>query len=53
MGFVFIMIVSTVAGGIGWWIGNFFGVAVAFVLSMFASVYGVILGQKWNREYFS
>jgi hypothetical protein len=46
------MIVSSVAGGLGWWIGNFFGIAVAIVLSMFTSVLGLALGQKWNREYF-
>lgn len=53
MGFIFTIIVSSVAGGIGWWIGDFFGIAAALLLSSIASVVGLVLGQKWNREYFS
>ncbi|MEM9281338.1 MAG: hypothetical protein AAGA96_05895 [Verrucomicrobiota bacterium] len=53
MGFIFVMIVSSVAGVVGWWIGNFFGIAAALTLSMTASVMGYWYGQKWNRDYFS
>lgn len=53
MGFIFISIVSSVAGLIGWWVGDFFGIGAAFVLSMVASVVGIHYGSKWNREHFS
>ncbi len=53
MGFIFAMIISTVAGGIGWWIGDFFGLAAAMMTSSIASVIGYWYGMKWNREYFS
>lgn len=53
MGFIFITIVSSVAGAIGWWIGKFFGIAVALGLSTVASGFGYYYGWKWNRDYFS
>ncbi|MDF1853126.1 MAG: hypothetical protein P1U85_19975 [Verrucomicrobiales bacterium] len=53
MGFFFIAIISSLAGWIGWWIGDFFGIAVAIFLSMIFSVIGLHYGAKWNREYFS
>lgn len=53
MGFIFATIISTVAGYLGWWIGDFFGFATALVLSTVTSVIGYYYGVKWNREYFS
>lgn len=47
------MVVSSVAGALGWWIGNFFGLAFAISCSLVASFMGVYYGTKWNREYFS
>jgi len=52
MGFFFTMIISSVAGAVGWWVGNLFGIAMAISVSMVASVMGLYYGQKWNREYF-
>ena len=52
MGTLFILIVSTVASGIGWWIGEFWGFAGATALSTVAGIIGYYLGWKWNREYF-
>ena len=52
MGFFFALIVSTIAGAIGWWIGQIFGIAFALVLSSVTSVIGYWYGLKWNREYF-
>jgi len=46
------LIVSTLAGGIGWWIGDFFGLAAAMMTSSITSVIGYWYGAKWNREYF-
>ena len=47
------LIVSTLAGGIGWWIGDFFGIAAAMMLSSLTSVIGYWYGMKWNQEYFN
>ncbi len=52
MGTVFVLIVSSFAGAIGWWIGDFFGLAAAMMSSSIASVVGWWYGMKWNREYF-
>ena len=43
---------SSVAGAIGWWVGEFFGFMPAVVISTVASVFGVYYGQRINREYF-
>ncbi|HQZ28520.1 MAG: hypothetical protein KA250_17540 [Verrucomicrobiales bacterium] len=52
MGFIFATIISTLAGAIGWWLGEFFGFTAALMLSTIASVMGYYYGVKWNREYF-
>ncbi len=52
MGFIFAIIISSVAGAIGWWVGEFFGIAAALILSSVTSIIGYIYGLKWNREYF-
>jgi len=52
MGHLFIMIVSSVIGAVGWWIGGFFGATAAMVLSTIASFVGLYYGWKWNRDLF-
>lgn len=52
MGFFFVLIISSLAGGFGWWVGNFFGIVAALLCSVTASLVGYYYGQKWNREYF-
>ncbi|MCB1064258.1 MAG: hypothetical protein KDN20_15245 [Verrucomicrobiae bacterium] len=52
MGTIFIMIVSTVGSGIGWWIGDFWGMAGALALSTAGSIIGFYYGWKWNRDLF-
>jgi uncharacterized membrane protein YfcA len=52
MGMIFVMIVSSVAGYIGWWSGDFFGFPAGLMCSSIASVIGYWYGAKWNREYF-
>ncbi|MCB1233249.1 MAG: hypothetical protein KDM91_15310 [Verrucomicrobiae bacterium] len=52
MSSLFIMLVSSIAGGIGWWLGDFFGFVPALVLSTVASIFGLYYGWKWNRELF-
>lgn len=53
MGMLFALIVSSIAGYVGWWIGEFFGIAAALMLSSVTSAIGYWYGMKWNREYFS
>jgi CHASE2 domain-containing sensor protein len=52
MAAIFVLIMSCVAGAIGWWVGEFFGFMPALVISTVASVFGVYYGQRINREYF-
>tara|TARA_B100000927_G_scaffold63204_3_gene49643 strand:- start:8099 stop:8260 length:162 start_codon:yes stop_codon:yes gene_type:complete len=52
MGFFFVLIISSLAGGFGWWVGNFFGIVAALLCSVTASLVGYYYGQKWNRDYF-
>lgn len=49
---IFALIVSSVAGAIGWWVGDFFSFTVAFVVSTVASLLGYYYGVKWKREFF-
>jgi hypothetical protein len=42
----------TVFGWIGWWIGDKFGFMTAFILSGLASMVGVYVGWRINRDYF-
>lgn len=53
MGFLFIMIVSTVASALGWWIGEFWGLAGATALSTVGGILGYYYGWKWNRDLFA
>jgi hypothetical protein len=43
----------TVFGMAGWYVGERFGMLSAFLLSGFASMFGVYVGWRINREYFS
>ncbi len=52
MSAIFILIVSSVGSAVGWWIGDFFGLAWALILSFVGSVYGFYLGWKINRDHF-
>ena len=49
---LFIFIGMTVFGWLGWWIGERFGFATAFILSGIASMVGVYVGWRINRDYF-
>jgi hypothetical protein len=46
-----ILMLSSIFGGIGWWIGDFINVAAALIISTVASFYGLYLGWKLNSEY--
>lgn len=45
------MVLSTVFGAVGWWIGEYFGFTTAFVLSTVGSLVGVYAGIKIARNY--
>ena len=47
-----IFIGMTVAGWIGWWLGERFGMLTAFVLSGVGSMVGVYAGWRISRDYF-
>ena len=42
-----------VFGWVGWWLGSGIGVMTAFLLSSFASMVGVYVGWRINRDYLS
>ncbi|HEX7512095.1 MAG TPA: hypothetical protein VF464_01885 [Candidatus Methylomirabilis sp.] len=42
----------TVFGWLGWWVGEQIGFMTAFVLSGLASIVGVYVGWRINRDYF-
>ena len=41
----------TVFGWIGWWVGAQIGIMTAFFLSGFASMAGIYVGWRINRDY--
>ena len=47
-----ILVVSSVAGSLGWWVGSFISIELAFLLSTAGSVAGIYYGWKWSRAYF-
>ncbi len=46
-----VMMISSITGWIGWWIGDFFGFAAALAISTITTFYGIYLGYKLNAEY--
>ena len=49
---IFGLLLMTIAGWIGWWLGEFVGITTAVVLSMVASGFGLYLARRIDREYF-
>jgi uncharacterized membrane protein YeaQ/YmgE (transglycosylase-associated protein family) len=44
---------ATVAGWIGWYVGDLlFGMTGAFIISMVASGFGLYYGKKWSKQTF-
>ena len=48
---VFILVVAAVTGWLGWWLGSFSGVSLAFVLGAAGSFAGVYIGWRIKRDY--
>ena len=50
---VFIIIILTSIGGWGgWWLGNHFGLFMALVLSMIGTGAGLYYGRLFNQKYY-
>lgn len=49
---ILIFVGMTVFGTLGWWLGDRFGFAAAFVLSGIGTLLGVYVGWRINRDYF-
>ena len=45
------LMISTLLGWIGWWVGDFIHIAAALIISTVASMYGFYLGWKLNADY--
>ena len=45
-------LLMTIAGWIGWWLGDFVGITTAVVLSMVASGFGLWAARYLHREWF-
>ncbi len=52
MAAIFVLLLSSVAGAIGWWAGNLFGFLPAILVSTVMSVLGIHYARRINREYF-
>jgi hypothetical protein len=46
-----VLVVTTVFGAVGWWIGDFIGTFTAFVLSIVGTAAGVYLARRFAQEY--
>jgi hypothetical protein len=46
-----ILLASSIGGGIGWWLGEFGGLFMAFVVSMIGTGVGMYAGARFVREY--
>lgn len=44
---LFYLLISSIVGGIGWWLGEYFGLAAAFI----GSTVGSILGLWWAYRF--
>ena len=52
MEMLIVMVATTILSAIGWWIGEFFGLGTAVILSIVGTAVGVYYGRKIAREYF-
>ncbi|MFH2037059.1 MAG: hypothetical protein ABIJ45_11695 [Candidatus Zixiibacteriota bacterium] len=40
------VLITIICSGLGWWIGDFFGLMTAFILSMIGTGLGIYFGQR-------
>ena len=46
-----VIVVTTVTGGIGWWLGAFVNIWLAFLLSLIGTAFGVYWANRLARHY--
>ncbi len=46
-----VMLVSSITGGIGWWLGAFVNFWLAFFLSLVGTAFGVYWANRMARHY--
>ena len=48
---IIVMITSTVGSGIGWWLGDSFGIMTAFMLSIVGLAVGIYGGKRLAQHW--
>ncbi|MEP7345235.1 MAG: hypothetical protein ABI877_08205 [Gemmatimonadaceae bacterium] len=48
---LFIFLGATIAGYVGWWLGDFVGIMTAFIVSTIFTGYGMYVGRRAARHY--
>lgn len=48
---IIVMITSTVGSGVGWWLGDSFGIMTAFMLSIVGLALGVYAGKRLAQRW--
>lgn len=46
-----VILVTTVTGGIGWYLGSLIGVMTAWTLSCLGTAVGIYYAKRWVSEY--
>ncbi len=41
----------SIFSGIGWWLGAHIGMMTAYLVSLVGSIFGVVIGVKFNQNY--
>jgi hypothetical protein len=47
-----VLIGATVGGSVGWWLGAFGGLGLAFFVSLVGTALGIFLARRLAREHF-
>lgn len=47
-----VLMLSTLGGWVGWWLGDHFGMMTAFIISTFGGAFGWYVGLRINQHYF-
>ncbi len=47
-----ILVFTTIGSGVGWWLGERFGIMMAFFLSLVGTAFGLYWGNRIGRDHF-